>query len=478
LLKLENTRKECFVAELREPKAHPYIPNSAPGSRAEMLAAVGVENAAELYDGIPARLKLDSPLNLPTPFTSERDLRRHVEGLMNRNTPCSDVISFLGGGVWRHDIPAVCDEINARAEFLTAYGGDTYADLGKYQAIFEFQSMIGELVGMEMVSAPVYDWASAATSALMMAARITGRRKVLVPCALSPEKLGHMRTTGEAQIDVTEIGFEADSGRLDLEQLRHAIDDETAAVYLEVPSFFGVIEEDAAAIAKIAHDHGALFVVGVDGISLGVLAPPADYGADLVAGEAQPFGVHMQNSGGLCGFIASRDEPEFLNEYHYLMVSIAPGLTSGELGFGWSTMERTSYDKREHARDYAGTTQWLWGITAAVYLSLLGPQGLREVGEGIIQRAHYAAGRIGAIKGVRAPMFHSAHFKEFVVNFDATGKRVSEINAALREHGIFGGHDLSRSHPELGQSALYCVTEVHAQADIDRLVAALEEVVS
>jgi glycine dehydrogenase subunit 1 len=160
------------------------------------------------------------------------------------------------------------------------------------------------------------------------------------------------------------------------------------------------------------------------------------------------------------------------------MVSIAPGTVEGELGFGWSTMERTSYDKREHARDYAGTTQWLWGITAAVYLSLLGPEGLKEVGEGILQRAHYAAGRLATIPGVSAPYFDASHFKEFVVNFDATGKSVSQINAALRTKEIFGGHDLSASYPELGQSALYCVTEIHTKADIDRLVSNIREVVA
>jgi glycine dehydrogenase subunit 1 len=461
-----------------EPFVHPYIPNSSPATRAEMLEAVGVARAADLYDGIPAHLKLNRALDLPAPLRSERDLRQHVQGLLDQNTPCSEVISFLGGGVWRHDVPAVCDEINSRAEFLTAYGGDTYADLGKYQAIFEFQSMVGELVGMDMVSAPVYDWAGAATSALMMAARITGRRKVLVPRLLSPEKLGHMRTVGMAQIDAAEIGFDPSSGRLGLDALRQAVDDDTAAVYLEVPSLLGVIEEDAAEIAAIAHRHGALFVVGVDAISLGVLAPPAEYGADLVVGEVQPLGVHMHCSGGLCGFIASRDDPTYLSEYHYLMVSIAPGTVPGEIGFGWSTMERTSYDKRERSRDFGGTTQWLWGITAAVYLSLMGPQGMREVGEGILQRAHYAAGKLSAIRGVRAPLFEAVHFKEFAVNFDGTGKTVREINAALRQRGIFGGHDLSRGHPELGQSALYCVTEVHSQADIDRLAAALQEVVA
>ena len=443
-----------------------------------MLTTIGVEHAADLYDGVPDHLKLKRPLNLPPALTSERDLRRHVQGLLNRNTPVSDVISFLGGGCWQHDIPAVCDEINSRAEFLTAYGGDTYADLGKYQAIFEFQSMIGELTGFDMVSAPVYDWAGATTSALMMAARITGRRKVLVPQSISGEKLSHLRNVAMSQVDAIEIAYDPATGLLDLADLRAKIGDDTGAVYVENPGYLGIIEQQAAEIGEIAHRHGALFVVGVDGISLGVLAPPAEYGADLVAGEAQGFGVHMQYSGGLCGFIASRDEPHILAEYPYLMVSIAEGTAEGELGFGWSTMERTSYDKREHARDYAGTTQWLWGITSAVYLSLLGAQGLREVGEGILQRSHYAAAQIGTVPGVRAPLFSGAYFKEFAVNFDGTGKSVREINAALRERGIYGGHDLSEERPELGQCALYCVTEVHTKAQIDRLVASLNEVVA
>ncbi len=460
------------------PKAHPYIPNSAPKVRAEMLATIGVEQASDLYDGIPAELKLNRPLNLPPALTAERDLRRHVQGLLNQNTHCGEALSFLGGGVWQHDIPAVCDEINGRAEFLTAYGGDTYADLGKYQAIFEFQSMIGELVGFDMVSAPVYDWAGATTSALMMAARITGRKTVLVAGNVSPEKLAHLRNVAAAQLQVEVVGYHPLTGQIDIEQLRSLLDESVGAVYIENPSAFGVLEERGEEIGELARAHGALFVVGVDAVSLGVLKPPAEYGADIVSGEAQGLGVHMQYSGGLIGFIASRDEPKFLAEYPYLMVSIAPGTVEGELGFGWSTMERTSYDKREHSRDYAGTTQWLWGITAAVYLSLLGPTGMRELGEGIVQRSHYAMKRLGELPGVRAPHFQAAHFKEFVVNFDGTGKTVAEINCALRERGIFGGHDLSQEHPELGQSALYCVTEIHTQADLDRLVATLAEVVA
>jgi glycine dehydrogenase subunit 1 len=442
-----------------------------------MLQAVGVADAAELYDGIPEHLKLNRPLDLPPPILAERELRRHVSQLLKKNTSTADVISFLGGGCWQHDVPAVCDEINGRAEFLTAYGGDTYADLGKYQAIFEFQSMIGELVGMEMVSAPVYDWTGATTSALMMAGRITGRRTVLLAGTVAKQKLSHLRNHAQAWLDPVSIAFDPDSGQVDLDDLRGKLSDGVAAVYVEVPSYLGAIEGQTAEIAGLAHGVGALSVVGVDASSLGVLAAPAEYGADIVVGEAQPFGARMQYSGGLCGFIASRDEPEYVMEYPYLMVSIAPGRNEGEFGFGWSTMERTSYDKREYSPDYAGTTQWLWGITAAVYLSLLGPQGLRELGEGIMQRSHYAMKRLGAISGVRAPRFEAAHFKEFVVDFSGTGKTVKAINAALRERGIFGGHDLSAEFPVLGQSALYAVTEVHTKADIDRLASAIEEVV-
>lgn len=458
--------------------AHPYIPNTAPAVREEMLREIGVQSTDELFDGIPDALRLNRPLALPEPILAERDLRRHINGIMGRNQHTEDTLSFLGGGCWQHDVPAVCDTINTRDEFLTAYGGDTYADFGKYQAIFEFQSLIGELVGMEMASAPVYDWATAAISALMMAGRITGRRTVLLPETIARQRLAQLQNTAGSWLDPVLVRHDPGTGQMDLDDLRAKISADTAAVYVENPSYLGILETRAREIAAIAHEAGALSVVGVDASSLGVMEAPAEYGADIVVGEAQPLGVRMQYSGGLCGFIASRDDPAYVMEYPYLMVSIAPGRTPGEWGFGWSTMARTSYDQRELSRDYTGTTQWLWGITAAVYLSLLGPTGMRELGEGIIQRAHYAMRQLGRIPGVKAPLFSGYHFKEFVVNFDGTGKTVQDVNQALRDRGIFGGHDLSQELPSLGQSALYCVTEVHSKADIDRLAATLQEVLA
>ena len=215
-------------------------------------------------------------------------------------------------------------------------------------------------------------------------------------------------------------------------------------------------------------------IVGVDPISLGVLAAPADLGADLVVGTMQPLGLHMSCGGGSGGFIASRDEERYARQYPTLNLTLADTLAPGERGFGITLFEQSSYGSRERGNDWTGNSVYLWMVASAAYLALAGPAGMRELGELIVQRSHYAARGLSAIDGVRVA-FPDGFFKEFVVNFDGTGKSVAEINSALRRHAIFGGRDLSPFFPELGQSALYCVTEVHTQRDIDRLVEAVRE---
>jgi len=459
-----------------KPFVHPYIPNSAPAMRAAMLGEIGVPSVDDLYAAIPEDLRLRRPLDLPAPHMSEFALRRHVEGLLAKNTSCTQALNFLGGGCWQHYVPAVCDEVISRAEFLTAYGGDTYADLGKYQAIFEYQSMIGELVGMDVVSSPTYDWLAAATSAVLMATRLTGRTTVLIPATIAPERHAHMRTAAQPWATLVPVRVDPATGLLDLDDLRAKMSPAVAAVYVENPSYLGIIESQGGEIADLAHGAGALSVVGVDASSLGVLAPPSAYGADIVCGETQPLGVHMHYGGGLCGFIATRDDPRYVMEYPSILVSIAPGGRDGERGYGWSTHDRTSYEKREASADFIGTTQWLFGIAGAVYLALMGPRGMHDLGEAIMMKSHYAMARLSEIPGVRTPVFTAPHFKEFVINFDDAGMPVRDINAALRSRGIFGGKDLTHDFPDLGHSALYCVTEIHTRDDIDRLGSALEEV--
>lgn len=461
-----------------EPTAHPYIPNSVPRIKAEMLAELGVRDADELYAAIPERLRLSRALDLPPPLRSETALRRHVEGLLAANTPCGVALSFLGGGCWQHFVPAVCDEIGNRAEFVTAYYGETYGDHGKLQALFECASLIGELVELDAVGQPTYDWATAAASAISMASRVTGRRTALVPASLSPERLSVIDGYCQPRTRIEQVAFDRTSGQLDLAALEQALSDRISCVYLEVPGYLGTLEAAAAEVAELAHGAGALLVVGVDAISLGVLEAPPRYGADVVCGELQALGVHMHYGGGLAGFIATPDEERFVAEFPTFLIGLAPTSVEGEYAFGEVLWERMSYVQRGESTEYMGTTQNLWGIVAAVYLSLLGPTGLAELGQGIMQRSQYAASRLSELPGVEAPALDAPFFKEFVVSFAETGKTVAEVNAALRARGIFGGKDLSSEFPELGQSALYCVTEVHTKDDIDRLVEELSGVIA
>ena len=458
------------------PPAYPYIPNSAPRIKREMLDAIGVTDVEELYGAIPERLRVPGLLDLPTPLVSEYALRRHVEGTLARNENCADTLSFLGGGCWQHYVPAVCDEIVNRGEFVSAYYGDTYADHGKLQALFEYASMIGELVELDAVSLPTYDWGSAAATSICMAARITERPIAVVPASIGAERRSIVEGYCEPWVELVTISFDPASGLLDLAELRNALSEEVACVYFEVPGFLGTIETQAEEIARLAHGVGALCVAGVDPISLGVLDAPTHYGADMVCGELQSLGVHMHYGGGLAGFVASPDEERFVSEYPTFLIGVGPTAVDGEYAFGEVVWERTSYVQRGDSKEYTGTTQNLWAIAAAAYLALLGPQGLAELGRGILERARYAARRLGEIPGVRAPALSAPFFKEFVVDFAETGRTVAEINSALRERGIFGGLDLSEQYRTLGQSALFCVTEVHSQGDIDRLVDELAEV--
>ena len=461
-----------------EGRGHPYIPNSAPEVRRAMLDYVGATRVSDLYSAIPPELRLDRALDLPDAILSEHDLKAHVLGLLDDVVSTEEYASFLGGGCWKHFVPAVCDEINSRREFVTAYAGEAYSDHGKHQAWFEWQSLMGELLEADFVSLPTYDWMAAASSALLMTARLTGRGEVIVPRNLNPEKLSHMRNYCRAGLDaIHTVPFDHSTGEIDLDRLEERLSPSTAAVYFENPTFLGTIEGRAPDIVEAAQRAGALCVVGVDPISLGVLAPPAAYGADLVVGEVQPLGAHMQAGGATCGFIAGDDDPRFAAEYPTLLETITTTEHEGAWGFGWATFERTSFTKRGLSDDFTGTTSGLWAITAAVYLALLGPHGIREVGETIMQKAHYTRACLAGLPGVGVGPT-ATPFKEFVVDFTRTGHTVAGINRELLESRILGGQDLSAAFPELGKSALYCVTEVTPLDHIDRLVAALGGILS
>jgi len=455
-------------------QTHPYIPNSGPEIKKEMLEAIGVKSAKELFVDIPERLRFKGSLQLPH-SSSELEVRRCLDALLSRNEASGSLLSFLGAGCWPHYVPAVCEEINSRSEFLTAYAGDVYSDLGRYQALFEFQSMLGDLIGMDVVSFPWYDWASVAGDAARMAVVLTGRHELLVPRTISPERLSILQAYSERLADIKLIKNNCESGQLNLEDVEAQISSDTAAVYIENPTYHGVVETQGEEISRLVHNHGGLFIVGVEPLSLGVLTPPGEYGADIVCGEGQPLGMHLSFGGSLLGFLACRDTEQLVSAVPHRLITLTTTEEKDQWGFTYVLPQRTMFAAREKARSLTGTGTALWAITAAVYMSLLGPQGMRELAEAIVQKSHYAMKRISEIDGLKVPVFDSFHFQEFTVNFDGARKTVRDINEALLKSGIVGGKDITAEFPELGNTGLYCVTEIHSKTDIDRLAATLEE---
>lgn len=453
-------------------RPHPYIPNSNPEIRRQMLDAIGADSVEQLYAFIPDSARMKEPLDLPAPFLSEMDLKVHMDAILSENSGCDEKISFLGAGCYNHYVPAICDEINGRAEFLTAYSGDTYADHGKLQVIFEFTSMMGALLNLDVVSFPTYDGGQAACTAVMMAVRINKRKKALVSENINPHLLSQLKCAceGVAFIKIAALS----NGQIDLSALEAALDSDTACVLLQNPSFLGFFEEDADRVGALAHRAGAEFIVYADPSTLGVIAPPADYGADICCGEIQPLGIHMSYGGGLGGYLATRQEEKYVLNYPHHLYSIFEN-KEGQYGYARALPERTSYYVREKGIEYLGTCVGLWAVTAAVYLAVMGPEGMRELGENIMYKSAYAQKKFAGLKDISQPYSASTAFMEFVLNFDKTGQTVAQINRRLLEKGIYGGFDLSRDMPQLGQSMLVCVTEKTRLADIDMLADALRE---
>lgn len=452
---------------------YPYIPNSNEAVRKEMLDFIGAKSVEEIYSFIPDEVRMKKPLDIPAPFTTEQELSKHMNSILAEDSTCEENISFLGAGCYDHYVPAICDEINGRSEFLTAYSGDTYADHGKCQAFFEFSSMMGELLDLDVVSFPTYDGGQAASTALMMSRRINGRSKALAPENMNPNLLSQMTCYCEG---MQLIGVKAkENGQMDLEDLKAKLDSDVAAVFIQNPCFLGFFEEQGKEIGELAHSVGAEYVVYADPSSLGITEPPADYGADISCGEIQPLGIHMSFGAGLGGYLATRQEEKYVMNYPHHLHNIFKN-SKGQFGYSRALPERTSYYVRDKGVEYLGTCVGLWTVTAAVYLALMGPEGMRELGENILYKSNYAQKKLAGLKGVTMPYAGSHSFMEFVLNFDGTGKTVAEINKALLAKHIFGGYDLSREMPQLGQSMLVCVTEKTALSDIDKLADALAEI--
>ena len=459
-------------------RAHPYIPNSIQETKQEMLQEIGIKTIDELYADIPQRLRLNRMLNLPKAL-SEQQVRHHIETSLGKNKSTKDIPTFLGAGCWPHYVPAIVDNIVQRSEFLTSYTPyQAEISQGMLQALFEYQSMICEITGMDVANSSMYDYASALGEAVRMALRINKRTEVVVPRIIHPDRYATLQTYIEPlKMLIKKADYTRETGLINLENLKNQVSHKTAAVYIENPSYLGFIESQMKESAEIAHDKGALFIVGVDPTSLGVLKAPGNYGADIVVGEGQPLGNHLNFGGPLLGLFACKGETELVRQMPGRVIGMTTTLKGDRLGFCMALQAREQHIRRERATSNICTNEALCAVASAIYLALIGPSGLKELGETIMTRTQYAMHKLNLVEGVKAPLFKSPHFKEFTVNFDKTGKRAQRIHQTLLKlHGIHGGKNISREFPELGQTALYCVTEIHSKDNIDQLARGLRAI--
>ena len=454
---------------------HPYIPNTRE-IREQMLREIGAASIDELFADIPEKIRLKRPLKLPKAMP-ELEVKRHVQAILLKNKPFTQMLSFLGGGVWAHHVPAHVRSLVQRSEFLTSYTPyQPEASQGMLQALFEYQSMIAELVGLEIANASMYDWATSLGEAALMCARVTRRRKFLVPRLIGKDRLSVLRNYALGPgLKVVEVGYDRRTGQLDPKQLHGELGEDVAGVYIENPSYLGFLETQVDEIAAAAHKAGALFVVGVNPISLGLLKAPGDYGADIVVGEGQPLGNPVSFGGPSLGIFACRGETKLVRQVPGRLMGMTTTLDGKMRGYCMVLQTREQHIRRERATSSICTNEALCAVAAAIYLGSLGPQGLRGLAELCASNASYAMKKLSTIKGVRAPIFDAPHFNEFTLNCDDTRVSIQKLNAGLLKRGIQGGKSLRTEFPELGETALLCTTELHSREDIDRLASALKE---
>lgn len=466
-----------MVDQTKKSFIHPYIPNSVPKIKKELMKQIGIDSVEELFEDVPQKFRLQKRLNLPHP-TSEQKVRRYIDSLLSKNRTNRDMLVFLGAGCWPHHVPAAVEAVVKRTELLTSYTPyQPEVSQGMLQSLFEYQSMICELTAMEVANCSMYDWASALGEAFRMAVRVTHRTETIIPKIIHPERVETLKTYMEPTgVGIKSVTYDQETGQINIEDLKTKISEKTAAVYIENPTYLGFIETQVKEIAEVAHDHNALFIVGVDPISLGVLKPPGEYGADIVVGEGQPLGNPMNFGGPMLGILACQDEMQLIRQMPGRIVGMTTTLDGKRKGFCMALQTREQHIRREKATSNICTDESLCAVAAAAYLALLGPQGLKQLGEAIMSKAHYAMQLLAEMEGIKSPMFKAAHFKEFTVNFDKTKKTVRDVHEGLLRRQIHGGKDISSEFPELGETALYCVTEINSKEDIDHLAAVLEEV--
>ena len=443
---------------------------------AAMLKKVGAASVDDLFTDIPSSLRLRRRLNIPEGGT-EYEVRRRVQARLGQNKTPPAALCFLGGGVWPHYVPAAVESITSRQEFYTAYTPyQAEISQGMLQALFEYQSLMCDLLGMEACNSSLYDWASAAGEAVRMAARVTGRRRALIAGNVGAQRRAVIGTyTEPLGLKIETVAFDRARGTMDAADLKRKLSDDVACLYVENPNYFGVIEEGLPDAVADVHAAGGMAVVGVDPISLSLVKEPGAYGADVVVGEGQPLGIAMNYGGPHLGIFAVKDIKLARSMPGRLIGITTPVAEPERMAFAMVLQAREQHIRREGATSNVCTNQSLMAVAAASYLSLLGKEGFRALGEAVISNSHYASKRLAGVKGVGSPHFRGAFFKEFVVSY----RRAKEdsVYRRLARRGVLAGYPVGKRYGLGAEAGLYCVTEAHSREDIEQLTDALEEAV-
>jgi glycine dehydrogenase subunit 1 len=458
---------------------HPWIPMTKDTEK-EMLESIGKKDLEELFSNIPKKFLLKRDLNLPHSH-SEIEVTRRIQELAGKNKPADNGQVFLGAGIGMHYVPAIVPALAGRSEFLTSYTSyQAEVSQGMLQTLFEYQSLLAEILEIDVVNSSMYDMATAVAEAARMTVRVKKKRsKFLVPGTINPEHYKVIYTyTEPADILLEKIDYDTKTGLMSLSDLKSKINEEVAGVYVENPSYLGFIETQVDEISKIVHENDSLLVTGVDILSLGLIRPPGNYGADIVVAEGQHLGSPMTFGGPLLGIFGCVNDRKLI----YQMPGRLVGLTRTEEepyenGYVLTLSPREQHIRREKATSNICSNQALAAVTAAIYMSLLGPTGLKQVGETIAYNANYTAKMLNRIRGVRAPIIGEHIWKEFVVQF-GNGITARDVHEGLLERGLHGGKILTEEFPELGESMLFCVTEVHSEVTIDELIHSVQDIVS
>lgn len=443
---------------------HRYLPMTVQDQK-EMLEVIGVSSVEELFSDIPEKVRFQGDYQIK-PAKSESALLKELTKLAQKNADAKANVSFLGAGVYDHYSPVIVDHVLSRSEFYTAYTPyQPEISQGELQAIFEFQTMIGELTGMDVANSSMYDGATALAEAGMLSAGTTKRKKILVSSTIHPEAKEVVKTYAKGQyIEVVEVPHK--EGITDLDALEAMVDDTVAAVMIQYPNFFGRVEP-LKDLEAIIHAHKSLFVVSSNPLALGALTPPGKFQADIVVGDAQPFGIPMGFGGPHCGYFAVTSK---------LMRKVPGRLVgqtldeNGQRGFVLTLQAREQHIRRDKATSNICSNQALNALAASVAMTALGKHGVKEMAIANIQKAHYAKTKLREA-GFEI-IFEGPSFNEFIIKCNSS---ISAINRALLERGMIGGYDLGRDFEQLENHMLIAVTELRTKEEIDEFVAEMED---